>query len=345
MNSQRPVSLRMIADLANVTKATVSLALRHSPSISAATRERVQKIADGLGYKRNEIVSSVLSRSRHMASTGFSGTLGFLYYWDSEHEWKKFSYLRQEYEGVLASADQTGFKVDVIRGSDPAISPDRLNQILKTRGINKVLLPAPQRAVMLPQLDWDNVSAVTLGWRMHHPALSYVQVDEDNCIWRCFMEVKARGYQRIGLALWRGAIEKSEGRLAARYFLHQQDLKPAARLKAFFSVPWEEWNLNNFEKWLRAEKPDAIICQSENIESWLGHLGVRVPQDVGFVHLGLPQEHPKWSGMRPKGHQIGAAAVEILLSQTLHSGLGLHPAPRGILIESEWVPGQTIRHE
>ncbi len=46
-------TLRTIAEVANVSIATVSLALNNDPRLSQATRERVQKIAKQLNYKPN----------------------------------------------------------------------------------------------------------------------------------------------------------------------------------------------------------------------------------------------------------------------------------------------------
>jgi LacI family transcriptional regulator len=56
--------MKHVAQAAGVSVMTVSLALRHAPSIPVATRERVLAAAEKLGYRRNPLVSVLMAGLR-----------------------------------------------------------------------------------------------------------------------------------------------------------------------------------------------------------------------------------------------------------------------------------------
>ncbi len=58
----KPVSLRDVAKLANVSVATVSMVLNESPRISRATHARVQRVIEKTGYKPNRLAQSLSSK-------------------------------------------------------------------------------------------------------------------------------------------------------------------------------------------------------------------------------------------------------------------------------------------
>jgi LacI family transcriptional regulator len=58
----KPVSLRDVAKLANVSVATVSMVINDNPRISRATHMKVQRLIDRLGYRPNRLAQSLSGR-------------------------------------------------------------------------------------------------------------------------------------------------------------------------------------------------------------------------------------------------------------------------------------------
>ena len=56
---RKHVTLKDVAEAANVSKATASLVLSNNPRISAATRQRVLDAVDALGYVYNQRAASL----------------------------------------------------------------------------------------------------------------------------------------------------------------------------------------------------------------------------------------------------------------------------------------------
>ena len=59
-----PPSMSQLARVAGVHQSTVSRALRRDRSIPAATRQRIQALADKLGYRPHPLVSALVALRR-----------------------------------------------------------------------------------------------------------------------------------------------------------------------------------------------------------------------------------------------------------------------------------------
>ncbi|MFT7776343.1 substrate-binding domain-containing protein [Roseateles sp.] len=68
MTESKPVTMEQIAALAGVSTITVSRALRDSPSVTPATRERVKTLAEAAGYRFNHHARNLRLRRSHMVA-------------------------------------------------------------------------------------------------------------------------------------------------------------------------------------------------------------------------------------------------------------------------------------
>ncbi len=65
MKQKREITIYDIAKALNISSATVSRALQDNPSISTATRKKVNAMAEKLGYRHNMFASSLRSKKTH----------------------------------------------------------------------------------------------------------------------------------------------------------------------------------------------------------------------------------------------------------------------------------------
>jgi len=68
MSDAKPVTMEQIAALAGVSAITVSRALRDSPSVTPATRERIKTLAEAAGYRFNHHARNLRLRRSHMVA-------------------------------------------------------------------------------------------------------------------------------------------------------------------------------------------------------------------------------------------------------------------------------------
>jgi len=133
--------MQQIAAAAGVSKSAVSLALRNDPRIPKATRSRIQKVANDLGYQRNPVVDSLMTQLRAGRQPSFQANLG-LVNCSPKKDLSENHTFRRLREGVLRRAEQLGYGVEEFWLQQPDMRPERIKQILETRGIRGLILVA-----------------------------------------------------------------------------------------------------------------------------------------------------------------------------------------------------------
>src|ERR1700722_6322101 len=76
MNVARKITIREVARLAEVSVGTVSNVLNGAASVSDATRQRVSRVIDDLGFTPDNVARSLISRKRPEAANTL--TQGFI---------------------------------------------------------------------------------------------------------------------------------------------------------------------------------------------------------------------------------------------------------------------------
>ena len=110
MPEQAP-TFESIALAAQVSKATVSLALRESPKVKEETRKKIQKVASELGYRPNPLVSAQMSHIRSRKKRKTITTIGFLNTWYDEKsgERLKWNIIGRFADGARERAESLGY--------------------------------------------------------------------------------------------------------------------------------------------------------------------------------------------------------------------------------------------
>ena len=98
-----------------------------------------------------------------------------------------------------------------------------------------------------------------------------------------------------------------------------------------------------FFQWFHRNRPDIIIGHKSDIITWLEEEGFRTPDDVGFFSLNLHHTIGETAGLNLQPCQIGAAAMEVLVSQIHLQKRGVPKLPYTTLLEGEWVDGFSIK--
>ena len=336
-------TLKDIANAAGVGKTTVSLALRNDPRLRIGTRERIQAVAAEMGYQANATVAALMAQLRASRTATYQATLGLINA-SGERDWlKTFSTFRAWVTGALRRATQLGYGLDDFWLCEPGISPGRLASILTSRNIRGLIISGVMdHSALPPGLGeiWTRLPCVLLGLRTTRPPLHCATNDQFATALDAIREVLKLGYRRPGLVIEAQVDANVDHRFSAGFGVGQNELPRAQRLPV---CAFDRAQPAVFEAWFQKHRPDIILGLHDEVKAWLARLKIRVPRDVGLVHLDRTEDMAGWAGMNQRNDLVGVAAVDMIVGQIHRNECGIPDFARSMMIESAWVAGRSVR--
>lgn len=331
-----------VAKAAGVSRTTVSLALRNHPKISAPVREKVRQIARQIGYQPNPLVNAHMAyvRTMHRHETGL--TIAFVCNRSlADMEQDRRTPMRKYHEACRQRAEALGHKVELFNLGEAGMTNRRLEDILRARGIQGMILHPLNESAALPRLTLDlkGFAAVMIEHAYLEPGLHKVCDDQFATIGRLIQKMLDGGYTRIGIAMDRRMDEHANHHWLAGYQTYQSLCDESFRIPHFITPAWKQ---EHFLAWYRRWRPEAIITIDEDIVLWLRAAGVRVPQDVACATLYWTDARPYLSGFYQHYEVIGANAVDLIVGQLYHNEHGVPAEPKTVLAEAVWKTGETM---
>ena len=336
------VSLKDIADQAEVSRMTVSLALRNAQKIPLATRKRIQRIAQHLGYQNDAQLSRMFSQMRAAGHKEIQETIALVFSdkqkWDSSKESCALGHIIR---GMEAHAKKNGFRVEPFFLTRQ-MSPDRLKQILVAQGIGCVVAaPIPEPETQF-QLDVSGFSAATIAHTVKEPKLHRVTTDNYGAICLAIEQLRERGYSRIGVVHQAGPGLRIVKAWDGAYLMCSREL--FAQGESIPRLVIEEDQLEKIIPWIKKYRVDAVLCGFKmGVLHTLKAAGLRIPQDLGYVQLITAEPGENVAHIRQNEAEVGEAVFNVVFGQWVRNEKGASPNPRTILISPSWVEGETVR--
>lgn len=335
------VTIRDIAARAEVSHTAVSLALRGDPRIPAETRTRIRRVARALGYHRDAELSALMAHLRRIRSQPARATLGFVTAWPSRDGWRVSANHSRFHAGVVARARELGYSLDEAWLLEPGMTPGRMTRILRTRGIRGLVVQSLPRSGGRLSLGWDHFACVTKGLTVAHPPLHRVMSSHYEDMRSVFQRLMARKYRRIGLVLSEALSDRVDHAWLAAYYVFQNSLPEGDRVPPLLLKRGEA--LDGFAQWFLLARPEVLLFSDQPVPTWVEHLGMRVPEDVGYFNLDWSPELSPMAGLDSEPESLGVAAVDLLVGQLHAHEHGVPRHEKIITIKGRWVEGNTIR--
>lgn len=345
-------TIRQLAAQAGVSRTTVSLALRNHPSISPSTRERIQRVAREEGYRIDPLVATLMTQLRTGRRKRSVEKLAYLTSWPTRDEWLSVSANdRRFFEGVRARADRLGYEVEHIWAKEPGMTAARLSKILYTRAIRGLILAPMLQAHGHASLDWQYFAASTISYTVSKPALHRTTHSHYTGMLLTLRNLKRHGYRRIGLTCLTDQDERVNHAWQAAYLIHYHSLPLPQRIPPFFAAsaqgihPGKAFarKKGEFRKWIEQHRPDVVVSNLTAPLDLLREMGRDVPGEIGYACLDLPDESAVLSGVDQLASEVGAAAVDLVVTQLQNNEFGLPTCPKTVQIDGLWRDGATTR--
>jgi LacI family transcriptional regulator len=339
------MNVRHIAKLAGVSPSAVSLALRDSPRISAATKARVLALARDLHYEPDARIVDLMRHLRKPRDVRQLACFGVISFYDSARPWEQSKHLAGIHDGMLSRARELGYRLEPFWLRAPGMTNRRFSAILETRGVDGLLcFGSPDFNEEFPA-ELGGQAVVTVGLSIRTP-LHRVTSHFYNDTLQALNRVHALGYRRPGLVLGmhednRSAYAHSGAYLGwCEHVLGADAALPLLRLREV-----EEPALT---RWLVDQRPDVIVFvhlpdMITRFRAILKRLQINIPKTLGVVVLSHEVEGSGFAGLQQNQQLMGSWAVELLAARIANRDLGIPVSPRTEMVESKWIEGASLR--
>lgn len=345
-----------IARVARVHNTTVSLALRNSPLIPTATRDRIQAIARQLGYCPDPALQALVAYRKGCRPPSTGETLAYVTRCHTQWGWSRLPAEGAHYQAARQRAEELGYHLEHLWLGEPGMNLRRLDQVLLHRGIRGIIFGAAHASCEdLSELNWSRLCAVRLSSHPQTPALHHVTVDPVAVIRLALQHILFAGYRRIGLVLpqaWDKLTDQvwSAAFQAEQYRCHLRERLPVLRLHG----PGDENESADVSPhdaandaaallfWSRQYRPEVVLGATRAMLPHLRRSGFQVPGDFAYADLLMPDSDASTAGVRVNHHRVGALAVEMLAGQLQQNTLGLPAMPTVTSVGGHWCDGASL---
>jgi LacI family repressor for deo operon, udp, cdd, tsx, nupC, and nupG len=327
------VSLADIARKAGVHITTVSLALRDSPRLPAATKSRLKALANEMGYQPDPMLSALTAYRRNAKIQQTQGTLAWI---TSRRDIEFPTY----HQGAQERCEELGYKLDqfVLRETNPA----RLSKVLRARNIQGILLAPQARNRAHLNLTWEEFSAVTFGFTLARPQLHVVTNAQYRSTRIGMRALRARGYRRIGFVTTHNTEERTDQNFSAGYMVEQARLEKGQRIPPLILKDYSsDDQLRNFGTWYRKWRPDAILEHYNRIVFFMKEMGISY-EECALASMARAHNQNEIAGIDQNDIVIGRTAVDFVVGMIHRNERGVPAVPFRILVQGSWIDGKSV---
>lgn len=347
-----PLSGASLSDIAHelkVSTTAVSLALRGKPGVSEKLRLKVLQCAEQRGYHPNPVAAELMSIVRSRRSVPKSGgAIAFINPFSDSKLLDRYDF-HMFYDGAKRRAKDFGYEMEVFVSSVPGMTGARMTKILQARGIRGVLVGARLYDDPEFQLDWSAFSAVLIGEIEYHQNISRVCNYHTHTCSLAIARLYEKGYRRIGVAL----MDRYEASRKYSYAIGIDQFTRSNKVREGVDLYlYNDFDKVDFKKWCSARAIDAVISLEAQPGMAVAEWNAGGGNQIGYACLSVLPVAPwtgvekdsvaaNWSGVNQHSEEIGSSAMDLLRSMLLAGERGISSKPKLVLVEGEWVEGNS----
>jgi LacI family transcriptional regulator len=318
---------------------TVSFALRNHEKVKPSTREKIQKVAEKLGYRPDPEIARLMNRVRRNPELETTEPFAVLNLCENKEDFKRDLFARRVMEGASERLKKHGFDLVEYWTGDGGFDSGEISKNLRERDINVLLIPPVPPKAPITELDWSQYTIVSV---------------EERPILPNFHRIHPHHYNNM-LFLLDKLVELGFGRIGFLSTPHMLGLDKYAYFGAFHSwftylhpeLPLLEPLTDGTEQkalkaWYRQHKPDVVIVTAGWMEGAIrATLNVSVPDDLSVVCIA--SDFDPLAGIDQKADLIGSAAADMLMAHAYRYEKGIPPFAKTMLIDGVWKDGPSLR--
>ena len=339
------ITLREVAARAGVSTMTASRALRGLPKVAASTREKVVAAAEALDYRVDPHLARLMSRVRSRKQRPVRATIAVLREETRDESLPGQPYRFVPIDFIRERALTHGFEAEEFWLGRDGLTAEKARKIFRARGIEAVIVSPQSEELPCSRFDYTGFATATFGFALKQPLLHTAATNVHLGIQAAAEELRARGYRRIGIALTEWLDSRVQNGYRSGLFVYQQTIPEKDRIPHLW-LPEKSVarGFGRFRSWFETHQPDVVVSFDDYVPDWLeNRLGLRIPDDVGFVVHDDTGDQPGFAGIDHRRAELAKAAVDLVIAQLAQFETGVPPVPRQVLVPPRWVEGPSVR--
>lgn len=332
--SSHHISIRDLAKIAGVSRTTISLALRGSHEIGAATRARIVALARQHDYRSHPAVNALMQQVGRRRRVHDEEIIAFIRSGRTPDE-KAIGPL-EVLEGAQQEAHRLGFRVEVFWAGYGGQHSERLARVLFQRGIRGVIwaaMPYPHPPIRFP---WHQFVPIACTLSTDVPNLPVVRISHSKSMALALEKLSLMGAERIGVLLDYDMDHRQDfgWRLGVDLYRHRTRRKNVHCL-ILRNAPPEK----RIRQWVKQKKLDTVIMMHDLFPktAYLESEIARASLDVARTELG------SIGGLYQNMSHIGEHAVRSLASRLYNDIPGLPEQAFHMVVNASFVEGESLR--
>jgi LacI family transcriptional regulator len=330
-----------VAARAGVHVTTVSLALRDSAKLPAATKDRIRALAAEMGYQPDAALNALNAYRSVVRAPAYQATVAWINNYPQRGAFLAVPTFPDYLEGACRRGEELGYRLEEAWIHEPGVSGAALRRRLLARGIRGMLIMPRHEPGPMPEFDWSEFSAVAIGYSIRSPQFHRVTNHQFRSMLTALRELCLLGYRRIGLVTQLELDRRVNLSISSSFLAFSRSLPEEDRVPLF-----EQRYLADQARFLRGvreHRPQVILSQNFHLWDWLMSAGISVPDEVGLAYFSISHQERVLSGVNQNNHEIGRAAFDLLVSMLHRNERGVPPTPHHVLVDGTWVAGRTTR--
>jgi DNA-binding LacI/PurR family transcriptional regulator len=333
----KPVTLKDVAQRADVSYQTVSKVIRNQMQVSSEVRARIQRAVEELDYHPNAAAQSLRLQSSHLIG----------YSWVQERQNKSSPVMEEFQHSIVDSAEEFGYHILLFpqRSSQPQAAV--YEELVRARRVDGFILSSVEyndpRIIDIERL---NVPVVSFGQAGEMQTAPWVDVDGRAGVNAAVQHLIEQGHQRIAILAWPESSRVGTERLAGYWdAMSAADLPidPRWVVRGRGEMDYGyEGALRLFEL-AQARRPTAIVTMVDTVAVGVVQAaearGIQVGAELavtGFDDTPLAEHiRPRLTTLRQPVWDVGRAVIRLLIAQ-LHDE-DISPEGRQVLLAPELV--------
>ncbi|NLA93226.1 MAG: LacI family transcriptional regulator [Spirochaetales bacterium] len=337
------MSIKEIAELAGVSKATVSLALNGRKGVAHDTRMKVLKIAEGMGY-RVPSKRIVVNKS-----------LGFI------------MFARLCKHGLILNEDQNSFIMEYINGMNRIVTKEgytfeifdyRVNDIADF--IGEVTFRKPKGVIILgTELDEEDVKELNnlpiphllIDTYYEQVSKDYVNMANIGALYEVVSHFYQTGHSTVGMVTSR--VKSGNVLMRERGFnLAVEQLNLKLQTPPIEVAPGFDGAYQDMKAYLKGDGslPQGLFCYNDlaafGVVKALKEHGLKIPDDlsiIGFDNLPMSaMMEPMLTTVRIPNQTIGELAANSIIERINNRNRESH-SPLGLLVSGSLIIRESVR--